>query len=301
MNSIACESSPDSVRAMLVAIAGAVVPARGRRNAWQFGLPNGTVHDVFAVCTAGFLHLETDAGEAIGTASKEARCRWPALMWNARLPGAAKFALGRAGQLRLQAELLLDDADLEGRVRAACRGFNAAWAGEPELELATAGPAVELERLCTEAGWAFTAHSPDRLAVKLAGAATGQVVRLPEGVTVVVELLECEALAPVCRAAMAVLLLSASALVRLVRPVAVTADGITSVGLEVPLGAVPTPAAVAGALEGLSVAGGLLAEEVAALGNESCAGEFLELRDNVVQTEKKGGPYDPKISPISLV
>jgi hypothetical protein len=146
-----------------------------------------------------------------------------------------------------------------------------------------------LERLCSEAGWECTARSPARVSVKLAGVAVCQVVALPEGVTAVLELLECEDLAPVCQSALAELLLAAGALVRLVRPVAVTAAGVTSLGLEVPVGAAPTPVAVAGALAGLSVASGLLAEEVAALENESCAGQFLELRASEAQTEKKGG------------
>ena len=96
---------------------------------------------------------------------------WSLLQRCATLPGFAKFALKPDGKLQLRAELpLLEEADLAGRIRETCEGFESAFEvydfSKNECAQETPASKIDLKGLCIEAGWPFVERGPEKLLVE---------------------------------------------------------------------------------------------------------------------------------------
>jgi hypothetical protein len=201
----------------------------------------------------------------------------------AGLPGFAKFALMPDGSLQLRAELpLIEEANLAGRIRETCEGFESAFtvynfsktACVPE----TPANKTDLKRLCTEAGWSFVERGPEKLLVELEspeGFRQATMVPTADGVHLSCELVSCGLLGGESREAIAAFLLSVSGVVRLARA-ALVADVAQ---LEVAFLAPPCAAEISSALESLSVGCSLCGEEIKMLQDPAIARQFLALRE----------------------
>ena len=196
---------------------------------------------------------------------------------NATLPGLVKFGRDRDGAIVVCAQIPIDDpTSTVPLIRDTCAGFEFAASASSAVNELPASSA-DLQNLCTEAGWDFTARSDGSLAVELECRDTFIQAALSargEGVHVFVELADCDESMP----AIAEMLLTAGSAVRLARPAIVPRDGKPSPRFEVAFSAMPTAAQLAHALSALSVACATCAEEVVALQNTNVAGEYLALR-----------------------
>jgi len=198
-------------------------------NAWKVEMANGSAVHGTARLVDGWLALESAPRGAAG------RDPWELLRWNATLPGGVKFALRRGDATpHVRAEVPLDaDVDVALRVRQSCAGFSAAsalLAAAPHVDghepfPAGDGDAIDLPRLCADAGWPFVARASGALAVTLeTGLEFHQAVLTVDGsaLRISVPLTTDGASRPaVCHTAVAALALRASAVVRVARAAAV--------------------------------------------------------------------------------
>jgi hypothetical protein len=229
------------------------------------------------------------------------------LAWNASLPGNAKFALDATRHLRLAAEIpLLEDARLSQQMAEVLAGYTAGWrkarqrGGESELDTGGQAPAAAtppgndaLKELCVTAGWAHAERADGRLMVELesrrgfyqaalsargngviaqaslgtGGSVAGEDTRAPAGAAA--------ALKPVCRRALAILLLLTCGRLRYAR--AAYPPNASAAVLQVVYGHPPCAAEIGRALESLSVGVGLCGEEVKRMDDENLAREYLAL------------------------
>lgn len=214
---------------------------------------------------------------------------------NAALPGLVKFGRDRDGGIVVCAQIPIDDlTSTVPLIRDACTGFEFAASSLSAVN-EMASVSADLQSLCMEAGWNFTARSDGSLAVELECRDTFIQATLSaqgEGVHVFVELADGDESMP----AIAEMLLIASSTVRLARPVMVPRDGKPSPRFEVAFSTMPTAAQLAHALSALSVACATCAEEVVALQNTNVAGEYLALRsqpNGCVHSANKQTKGDP--------
>ena len=167
---------------------------------WSVALPEA-LRETEVRLEAGWLFFDSPPPDGAGR-----RSAWELLQANPSLAGPAKFALEPGRELRLKAELPVDDVShLASRARAVCRGFTNAGAvvarprmeprgavpgsvgpesatefaggGEVGPESASAPPGEPVPTgssaresfgaLCEEAGWSFTERSRERLMVAL--------------------------------------------------------------------------------------------------------------------------------------
>jgi hypothetical protein len=259
---------------------------------WAFTLSNGTALEVSARVDDGWLLFEAPLAVEPSPAPDRA---WKLLQWNATLGGGVRFALGpgRRGS-HARAELPLDDAiDLHRRVLETCGGLKAAKhlleydGGERkdvlDVDDLTLGPVPEL---CREIGWPVIEREPGLLAVDLdVPDAFSQAIvepRANQGVAVAVAVLPgtvryAEFPPPVCRQAVACLLLRVCGVVRMARAAADTGDGTPHARFEVVFGSRPCAAELAHAFAALSVACRLASREAAVLwSDEKVAGAYVE-------------------------
>ena len=257
---------------------------------WQFVLAEGAPLPVTASMDAAFLLLDAPAPAGFDL---EQVPQW--LLWNATLPGAAKFALvPNPWQLRLRAELPVDDACISERIAAALQGFSAAAfllrhkpvaLGASAVSPAAASvpaSAPELRALLRENGWPFQERPDGAASVDLAlrGGSCRVVLGMNSaGPRAAMELLRADSLTPASRLALPALLLSASGSLRMSRPFAIGADGQFACGFEVQLASVPTAVELEFALEALAVAGWACKDELQSLLDNSVAGTFLAVRN----------------------
>jgi len=208
---------------------------------------------------------------------------WSLLKRCAALSGFAKFARMTGGGVQLRAELpVLEEADLAGRIREACDGFESGLTlydfSQSDAAPETPAGKTDLKRLCTEAGWSFIERGPEKLLVELessAGFRQAAMVVNASGIHLSCELATCDSLAGESRDAIATLLLSVSGMVRLARAVLVAEVA----QLEVSFNAPACAAEISSALESLSVGCSLCGEEIKMLQDPAIARRFLALRE----------------------
>jgi hypothetical protein len=260
---------------------------------WNFILNNGSALLVGARACEHWLHLDAplrcDAAQGLDA--------WQLLKLNRGLGGLSKLALLQPGHtpLRVRSEIPLDeDVDLQRRVGEACAGLKSAAGrlhGEEKEELtridslATAeGPkeeqgGAELGALCAEAGWKFTERTQGKLAVELE-TRTGFYQAIMEesaggAVSVAVEVASDDVLGENSRRAIGMLLLRASAEVRMARAVVRDKGEGSAARFETLFQTRPCAAEVNHALSALAVACGLCGEAAEAMRDEAVAGNYL--------------------------
>ncbi len=200
---------------------------------------------------------------------------WEALEQNPTLPGLAKLALAPGGRMQVRAELPVgEDTDLVARLDQACRAI----AGR---ELVVEASESSLKSFCAGLDWPFTERADGRLAFDLdVPGEFLQAVLVSDGAGArfTCDLSVLGALSPVSRDAIALLLLTASATVRLARP-AILNDGPAPVArFEVVFPTTPSPSEISRSLESLSVAGSLCGQAIKALQETAVATRYLALR-----------------------
>jgi hypothetical protein len=200
---------------------------------------------------------------------------WAALEKNAALPGLAKLALAPGGLLQIRAELPVgEEVDPVTRLDEVLRAFS-------ERKLAAPSSEADLKSHCAGLGWPFTERADGRLVFDLdVPGLFLQAVLVPEGAGArfTCDLAALEALSPVGRDAIARLLLTASATVRLARP-AILNDGPAPVArFEVVFPTTPSSSEISRSLESLSVAGSLCGQAIKALQETAVAVRYLALR-----------------------
>lgn len=222
---------------------------------------------------------------------------WQLMSWNRELGGGARFALS-AGRVRVRADLPLDaTADLPSRLPAACAGLKEAFErfwGESAPEAAPRGTRVaagpvepsSVQRLCGDSGWPCHDRTDGSVGVDLEvrGEYRQAVAEEtnPGDIRVHTEFFTAQrsALSTGSRLALAVLCLSATEIVRMVRAVTEPAGDEVSVRLEVGFqGLEPSPGELAHAFSALSVICEICGKEVVVLGNEELAGHYLALME----------------------
>jgi len=280
----------------IAAIEKCAGPAKQRGpGRWTASLHNGRPIQVSAACDDDWLLLAAQPQGRENAWRKDTADLPGLLAWNSRLPGGGRWAVApgeRAAHLR--ADIRLSSAvDLASRVRDTCDAFLAAARmaeGEDVPQENSADGVIaqadhpagtaDLGRLCIAAGWEHRERSSGTVAVSLE-AATGfyqaTVEERASGlVSASVAMATREGLPVRCRQARALLLLQATAVVRMVRA-AEAGNGRTVERLEVTFMGIPAPAELQDALAALSVACRLCGEEARALEDESLAGEFLQI------------------------
>jgi len=215
---------------------------------------------------------------------------------NARLDGLMKFACLPGLRVEVRAEIPLDaELDLERQIDATVRGFDRACAAlrrmalkpapaqtsEPDAE--PSGPENELAVLCSEIGVGFTTRDDGALSVELPGAVgvcgrarLEQPSGAARGFRAELDLGECGGLGPESLEALGVLLLAASATVRLGRAVVRSGPDGEVAGVEVHWPGGVNPQALEHALGALAAAGRFFGREVNALRDQSVARAYLD-------------------------
>ena len=194
---------------------------------------------------------------------------WEALTANPFLTGGLKLCTaGGDRSLRLRAELpLLEDVPVAPRVQHVCAGLAAAtaWMTTGQLDDTPPDPVAtddfeaadfDLQQRCRDTQWPVTLREPNTVMVQLdvPGAFQQAVVEMQPGcgVTICVPVLAEVPRPPVCKAAVARLLLATIGAVRMVRAaVGVSPD---AAAFEVVLSHVPTVEELAHAFAALSLA-----------------------------------------------
>jgi hypothetical protein len=274
----------DKVATKVTALGGGV---------WTFALLNGRPFGARAVVRDGWLTVGAPLG-TIGGAGASRREAWDVLAQNALLGGGVRQILTGGVELGVCADLALDaDLDLATRIHDACRGIEAAKgglsAGAPLPAAAPDAPAPsELAAICRQTGW--TIRDGERLAVDLdvpAGILTAEIAAARGAVTVAVPLFDeaVDDATPVCRQALATLLLRTSAVVRMVR--ATTIPGAPPC-FAVSCPGRPSAAELAHALGALSVACGVAAREAHLLRHDdTLARRYVEQQRRSTADEKE--------------
>jgi hypothetical protein len=233
------------------------------------------------------------------------------LSLNGRLSGASRVGRSREGLLEMRADAFIgtdaprsdghrEPADLTTRLRALCADFRSAihrlQGIEPEPSalapgsVAQASPgtiapvaerAGHLTRLCLDAGWPAVERASGDVSIALdAGHATYQAHVLPgngHAFGATVPLLDAMPASPICRSAVARMLLLVSTRVRLVKGVLVPVRGAESPGVAIACAPAHSVEAIDRALSALAVACHLAGREIRALHDEELAREYLAL------------------------
>ncbi len=215
---------------------------------------------------------------------------WRMLECNAHLPGSGKLALPPGSHApHFRSEVPLDcGIDLTRRMRQFHAGLRKARLPHltvetrplPYLTVGTR-PDVDWSALCREAGWSCTQRANGRLAIALDVPDSFSQAFLEAGAdypSLSVELATDVPPAPCCRHALAVLLLSLGAIIRMVRPATADREGTTALFWEAPLSESPSPTELANALSALSLACRLSEREVKVLQKDVIAEEYLSAR-----------------------
>ena len=213
---------------------------------------------------------------------------------HASLDGLVKFTCRPGRRVELRAEIPLDaELDLEQQIDAAVCGFDRAGAAlrravpgpapksQPDAE--PAGPGVDLAALCAEIGVTFTTRDDGALSVEVPAASgvcgharLAPASRAGGGFRAGLELGECNGLGPESQEALGVLLLSASATVRLARAVVRPGADGEMVGVEVYWPTATHARALEHALGSLARAERYFGREVNAICDRSVARAYLE-------------------------
>lgn len=252
-------------------------------DAFAFTTKNGVMVRGGARLQPDWLLLRAPCSEAMHKVQEESPEGALALIErNATLRGGVRFGIGDGGRPGLFAEIpLTRGLDLRSPVARALEGIRQAW-HEQRAAVSCAAPlegdaeTIDWAKLCAEAGWQSAPRATGDVAVEVGRARCSERVLLtcgsppraqwrfhaPEGVD------------PACRAAAGSLLLAASGLVRLVRPVT-TDEGV---GFEHQWEDRPQSFLLGRVLEALTVAAGLCGGPLLALSSPRVASAFLRRR-----------------------
>ena len=265
---------------------------------WNFNLCNGKSLHVHARLENEWLLL--DAPVQVHSNDGQERNR-RMLLWNGDLAGLSKYAMLPADpDVRIRAEIPLaqeiQETSIGNILGETCEGFRQAAdhiasiggsnrTGQSPVEVVSAGteslPTFDFGPVLNETGWAYTPRSPGRTSVDLeCGREFFQALleARPDGsIRASAELVRWQDPAKESCDALALLLLSASAIVRMVRPVADTAPDHIAAGFEVQFAAPPSAAWLDRTLAALSVACGLCGREAAILNDRAIARQYLAL------------------------
>jgi hypothetical protein len=275
---------------------------------WNFILNNGSTLLVSARADESWLHLDTTSGSA------PLNDLWELLKLNQGLGGLSKLAL-LSGQAtpRLRAEIPLDEeVDLPQRVREACVGLkaiagklhgekvvdtlaaNRPIAERPQVALAAAtkesekGNQSDLQRLCEESGWKFTERSDSKLTVDLetrSGFHQAQIeARAGGAIALTAEVTRAAPLGPNSKQATGMMLLLASARVRLGRATARETETGAITSFETLFQSRPCPAEFNHALSALAIACELSGHAVAAMSDDIVARHYLAANEREIKT-----------------
>ena len=283
--------------AMSLENCGASINQTGRGR-WELELVNGKSVSATAMLLDGWLSIDASVSDRIGHADL-----WRLLTLNASLVGFSKFVLmpdHRSVRLRCDISLGEDDDEFETdvvststtRVREACVGMKSALArfhdekpsgrvkSKPASDNQEAATPQHLRRVCEDAGWKFTERSTGKFVVDLeaqGGFFQATVEQRSVGAHVSAEVARWNALAESSRHALAVLLLRAGALVRMVRPAIEEDESQIGARFEVVFRELPRAFELAHALSALSVACSLCGREAKAVQDENIAKEYLTI------------------------
>jgi hypothetical protein len=257
---------------------------RLRAGEWRFPMVNGKSGPVHGRLDEGWLELRVPIHPSHESSP------WSLLRIGSHLHGPAKIAMrsgGRAPDLR--ADLSLDgDVDLEARVAAACSGL-AAGLGLIDGQK-TAAPAAgtsgaagrDLGALLQEAGWSYTDRDGGARIVDLEaprGPYRAEVTdRKGLGVRLAAPLAHAGTLSHPSQEAIGLLLLTASARLRLARGAVLSAQRGLNLQLEVVFPRTPSAAEIDHALAALSVGCANFGPETEALMEKDLAVNYLLAR-----------------------
>ena len=187
---------------------------------WTAHFRNCGAPPLMAQLTDGLLVLSGAVSPA------NSRSRWDLVKVNEALPGLVKFCLAPDGELSLRAEIPIEEeTDLRRRLAQVGRGFAAALRprrNEHRVAVPPEAVAPDLPKLVEASGWPCSSRRGDSCAVPLETRHAGQtaLITAPAGaVQVCTELTSWDTLSANCREAVAVLLLTANARLRLARSI----------------------------------------------------------------------------------
>jgi hypothetical protein len=286
-------ATQDAIAGLLPAC-GADSIQRVGQSCWRLAFSNGEIRAALAATDGDWLTLEVRPPVA-SRRSSSPQSLWDCLGKNHWLPGGIKFVLRPQDRSpRIRAELPLEAGICTAEaVCAAGQGLRAAfhYLGEAEelrpssvaardAEVQTTG--CDLEDLCTSIGWDFARRASGHLAIRLesrGGACHAILAHHGQGASATVCLAACKALGPKPRHALAILLLAADGLVRMIRSTAAQEEGRTALGYEVVMESCPTAEQLDRVLSALSVACGLCGpREIATMQDEYIADRYLAIR-----------------------
>jgi hypothetical protein len=231
---------------------------------------------------------------------------WSVLHWNGELDGAAKFSLGPASRsIGVQAEIPLDnEASIIPDLSATLAGFEQATSLvhnpsglESDLKTNTNAQSVcegaervsaqSLQQILAEAGWPFTERSGGSYMVELDSKDDFHQALIKaepdRSRRASVELAVWEAPAPVSKAALAVLLLTAAGTIRMVRPVVEDFGDRIAARFDIRFSPDASPALVDRGLSSLSVVSRFCGREVIVLNNMRIADQYLAVRHFTIE------------------
>ncbi len=269
----------DPVCKALQMAGAALEPAE--RDQWVFSTSNGVVVGGTARLREEWFLMQAACPEPIRKALEaNPDGAWALLARNAALRGGVRYGMNGSGQPMLLAELPLGRGlDLQGLISRALEGVRQAWHEPPDPTPtdppeADPAPAPDWAALCAEAGWACAPRGTGDVAIDVGyGHGAGRVLltkpphpraRLTFGGPKTAE--------QASQTAMGRLLMQASGLIRLVRPVT-TADGLPA--FEYRWDTAPEPFLLGHVLEALSVAAQLCGGPLRALADARAAAAYL--------------------------
>jgi len=289
--------------AMSLEKCGASISQTGRGR-WELEMVNGKSVSASAALLDGWLSIDAPVTDRIERADL-----WGLLTLNASLAGLSKFVLmpdHRSVHVRCDLSLADDDYGFEeitandpaARVQEECAGMKNALArfhnekpsAKPKSNLGSdnddACKSEHLRRVCDDAAWKFTERSTGKFVVDLeaqGGFFQAVVEQRSAGAYVSAEVARWDALAESSRHALAVLLLRAGALVRMVRPAIEEHETQIGARFEVSFNTLPKAVELAHALSALSVACSLSGREARAVQDEIIAREYLTIGSYISQ------------------
>ena len=289
--------------AMSLEHCGASINRTGRGR-WELELVNGKSVSATAMLLDGWLSIDAPVSNQIDHADL-----WRLLTLNASLVGVSKFVLmpdHRSVRLRCDISLGEDDDEFEAdvvstsatRVREAFVGMKSALArfhdekpsgsvkSKRDFDDHEAAKPEHLRRVCEDTGWKLTERSAGKFVVDLevqSGFFQATVEQRSVGAHVSAEVARWNALAESSRHAVAVLLLRAGALVRMVRPAIEEDESQIGARFEVVFRKLPRAFELAHALSALSVACSLCGREAKAVQDENIAKAYLTIGSHFSQ------------------
>ncbi len=301
--------APDRVHDALSDVLPTVM--RTARTRWQFATSDG--HRGAGVIDDDWFTLDVNLG-----AAGDGRSPWPGtlfnlLQWNAALPGLSKFAIAPHDRsLRLRSEIMIDgQTPYEDRIRRICTDLDSAFRiyvdracdGGPTLEPAAAGSLIaasaDIESLCREADLPVHRDVNGQLTTASAMEESVHIGLEPTAETGLRISTDLPARADGThgqRRAVALLLLLATASVRMVRAAARPKKDRTIVSLEVEFPRTPSVAELIATRAALSIAHAQSSAEARLFQNEDLAHRYLACQgfgtplESVHLSKKKGDP-----------